>query len=47
MSKIPKVGNLIPTRRIIGGAVNYVCKPFTQEEITTKMVESLGQGMEF
>ena len=26
------------------GAANYVCKPFTQEELTTKMVESLGMG---
>jgi two-component system, chemotaxis family, chemotaxis protein CheY len=23
------------------GAVNYVCKPFTQEELTTKMLQSL------
>ncbi len=34
-------------RAIRGGAVNYVCKPFTQEELTTKMVESLGQGLGF
>lgn len=27
------------------GAANYVCKPFTQEELTTKMVESLGMGL--
>jgi len=27
------------------GAANYVCKPFTQEELTTKMVESLGHGL--
>ena len=26
------------------GAANYVCKPFTQEELTTKMVESIGMG---
>lgn len=34
-------------RALKAGAVNYVCKPFTQEELTTKMVESLGQGMGF
>ncbi len=34
-------------RAIKAGAANYVCKPFTQEELTTKMVESLGQGLGF
>lgn len=34
-------------RAIRVGAANYVCKPFTQEELMTKMVESLGQGLEF
>ena len=28
---------------IKAGAANYVTKPFTQEELTTKMVESLGE----
>lgn len=34
-------------RAIRVGAANYVCKPFTQEELMTKMVESLGQGLGF
>jgi two-component system chemotaxis response regulator CheY len=32
---------------IKSGASNYVCKPFTQEELTTKMIDSLSTGMEF
>ena len=27
------------------GAANYVCKPFTQEELTTKMLQSLETSM--
>jgi two-component system chemotaxis response regulator CheY len=33
-------------RAIKAGAANYVCKPFTPEELTTKMVESLGLTLE-
>ncbi len=29
------------------GAVNYVTKPFSHEELSTKIVESLGQAMGF
>ena len=32
-------------RAIKGGAVNYVCKPFSHEDLTAKIVESLGQGL--
>lgn len=32
-------------RAIRAGAVNYVCKPFSQEDLISKMVESLGQGL--
>lgn len=34
-------------RAIQAGATNYLCKPFTQEELVTKIVESLGRGLEF
>jgi two-component system, chemotaxis family, chemotaxis protein CheY len=27
------------------GAANYVCKPFTQEALTTRMVDVLGMGV--
>ena len=27
------------------GAANYVCKPFTREELTTKMLQSLETGL--
>ncbi len=27
------------------GATNYVCKPFTREELTTKMLQSLEAGL--
>ena len=33
-------------RAIKSGAANYVCKPFTPEELSTKMAESLGFGLE-
>lgn len=32
-------------RAIKAGAANYVCKPFTPEELVTKIAESMGQGM--
>lgn len=32
-------------RAIKAGAANYVCKPFSREDLITKMVESLGQGL--
>ena len=31
---------------IKAGAANYICKPFTGAELTTKMAESLGRGLE-
>ncbi len=34
-------------RGIKAGAVNYVCKPFSHEDLSTKIVESLGQAMGF
>lgn len=32
-------------RAIKAGAKNYITKPFTQEDLTTKIIESLGMGM--
>ncbi len=32
-------------RAIKAGAVNYVCKPFSHEDLIAKMAESLGQGL--
>jgi two-component system chemotaxis response regulator CheY len=29
---------------IQAGAVNYICKPFQQEDLTVKIAESLGEG---
>jgi two-component system chemotaxis response regulator CheY len=29
---------------IQAGAVNYICKPFQQEDLTVKIAESLGKG---
>jgi len=29
---------------IQAGAVNYICKPFQQEDLTIKIAESLGEG---
>jgi CheY-like chemotaxis protein len=34
-------------RAIRGGAVNYLTKPFTQEDLVTKIAESLGHGFEY
>ena len=31
-------------RAIKAGAVNYVCKPFSHEDLIAKIAESLGQG---
>ncbi|MBI2421979.1 MAG: response regulator [Candidatus Hydrogenedentes bacterium] len=33
-------------RAVKMGAANYVCKPFTQEEITTKMLETIGGDLD-
>lgn len=30
---------------IQAGAVNYICKPFTPEDLTVKITESLGAGL--
>jgi two-component system chemotaxis response regulator CheY len=30
---------------IKAGAVNYICKPFTPEDLTVKITDSLGAGM--
>ena len=30
---------------IKSGAANYICKPFTQEELATKMVDTLGMAV--
>ena len=30
---------------IKAGAVNYICKPFTPEDLTVKITDSLGEGM--
>ena len=30
---------------IQAGAVNYICKPFTPEDLTVKITDSLGAGM--
>ena len=30
---------------IKAGAVNYICKPFTPEDLTVKITESLGAGL--
>jgi len=32
---------------IQAGAKNYMCKPFTQPDLTTKIMECLGIGMDF
>lgn len=32
-------------RGIKAGAANYLCKPFTQEDLSTKIVETLSEGM--
>jgi two-component system chemotaxis response regulator CheY len=32
-------------RAIKAGATNYLCKPFTQEDLVTKIAESLGHGL--
>jgi len=33
-------------RAIQAGAKNYLCKPFTQEDLTVKIMECLGMGLE-
>ena len=32
-------------RAIQAGAVNYICKPFTPEDLTVKITDSLGAGL--
>ncbi|MCL4233713.1 MAG: response regulator, partial [Deltaproteobacteria bacterium] len=33
-------------RAIQAGANNYLCKPFSPQDLTTKVMESLGMGLD-